>query len=406
MAGPSPPGLALASTFATAASRYWLGVFPRIGGESKIWRERAQRIPDARLRELALLTQREERGNLEGAAAFAVLAPRERRAEVLRALLAFQAAYDYLDTLAEQPAGDPVANGRQLHLALLAALEPGGGHADYYALDGNGDDGGYLRALVECCRDACATLPSFPAVAEPARRAAARMVTYQALTHGNSNDFQGKLAGWATELTPAGTGLRWWEAAAASASSLSVLALIAAAAEPGLTSGETAAIEHAYFPWIGALHVLLDSLADRDADVASGHHRLIDHYDSREQARRRLGEIAARASASSETAPHGREHHVILAAMASFYLSAPSIASPDQTPIARAVLGGIGPLGQPAMAVLRSRRAIARATLGPAEEAAVPAPRRQSSRLPLLESQVFNFPLAGTRWRRDDAVSS
>ncbi|HYM67597.1 MAG TPA: DUF2600 family protein, partial [Patescibacteria group bacterium] len=112
----------MASAFAGAAGRYWLGVFPHISRELRHWRERAGEIPDPVLRRLALLTQRSERGNLEGAAAFAVLVPRAHRARVVRAVVAFQATYDYVDTLAEQPSADPVANGRQLHLALLTAL--------------------------------------------------------------------------------------------------------------------------------------------------------------------------------------------------------------------------------------------------------------------------------------------
>ena len=124
--------LALASAFAGTASRYWLGVFPLVGRELRHWHERARQIPDPVLRRLALLTQRVERGNLEGAAAYAVLVPRAYRARVVRAVVAFQTTYDYVDTLAEQPSADPVANGRQLHLALLSALDPDGDHPDYY----------------------------------------------------------------------------------------------------------------------------------------------------------------------------------------------------------------------------------------------------------------------------------
>jgi tetraprenyl-beta-curcumene synthase len=115
---------ALASAFAGAASRYWFGVFPLLGRELRHWREQAQAIPDPALRRLALITQTSERGNYEGAAAYAVLVPRAYRARVVRALVAFQTTYDFVDTLSEQPSHDPVANGRQLHLALLRALDP------------------------------------------------------------------------------------------------------------------------------------------------------------------------------------------------------------------------------------------------------------------------------------------
>jgi len=105
------------------------------------WRVHAGQVPDPVLRELALQALR-KRGNMLGAALFAVLAPRGRRSEVVRALVAFQSAYNYLDTLAEQPSADPVGNGRRLHSALLLALEPGAGRRDYYAGYPRCDDGG------------------------------------------------------------------------------------------------------------------------------------------------------------------------------------------------------------------------------------------------------------------------
>jgi tetraprenyl-beta-curcumene synthase len=258
------------------------------------------------LRRHALLTQKSERGNLEGAAAFAVLAPRAHRACVLRAVVAFQATYDYIDTLAEQPCADPVANGRQLHLALVAALEPEGEHADYYEHSAGAADDGYMRKLVDRCRFALRALPSYALVADSALRCARRMVAYQALNHAESSETRGALAGWASTLTPTGTGLRWWETAAAAASSLSVFALIAAAAQPILESGQAAATESAYFPWIGALHILLDSLIDRGEDATTGQHCLVDHYVSAEEAAVRMSVIATRATRATELLPERR----------------------------------------------------------------------------------------------------
>lgn len=350
--------LALASAFAGAASRYWIGVFPLLGRELRHWRERACEIPDPVLRRLALLTQTSERGNLEGAAAFAVLAPRAHRPQVLRAVVAFQAIYDYIDTLAEQPSADPVANGRQLHLALLCALEPEGEHADYYEHSGGEGDDGYMHELIDRCRFALQALPSYSSVAESALRCTTRMVAYQSLNHDTSADTRGALAGWAANLTPPDTGLHWWETAAAAASSLSVFALIAAAAQPILESGQAAATESAYFPWIGALHILLDSLIDRSEDVAAGHHCLVDHYASDVEAAIRLGAITARATRATELLPQSAEHATILAAMTSFYLSSPTASAPGAASAARQVRRSMGAQAAPTMAVLRARRAM------------------------------------------------
>jgi tetraprenyl-beta-curcumene synthase len=308
---------------------------------------------------LALITQESERGNLEGAAAFAVLVPRTHRARVMRAVVAFQAAYDYVDTLAEQPSADPVANGRQLHLALLTALNPDAAHPDYYEHSTGARDNGYMKNLIDTCRFAFGALPSHDSVAERTLRCAGRMLAYQSLNHGGPADTRAALAQWAAALTPPDSGLHWWETAAGAASSLSVFALIAAAAQPTLQTAEAAATESAYFPWIGALHVLLDSLVDRGEDISAGHHSLVENYPSAGETARRLSAIAAKAMHTTELLPNGIGHATILAAMTSFYLSAPAASTPGAAPAAQSLLESMGTLAKPTMAVLRTRRAAA-----------------------------------------------
>jgi tetraprenyl-beta-curcumene synthase len=369
----------LAEAFAGAAGRYWLGVFPHIHREVRHWRRRASEIPDPALRRLALITQRSERGNLEGAAAFAILVPRTHRARVVRAVVAFQATYDYVDTLAEQPNTDPVANGHHLHMALVTALSPGSDHADYYAHHGGGRDDGYIRSLIDACRGALRTLPSYTSIAEPALRAARRMAAYQSFNHAVPVGPRDALAQWAYGLTPPGTGLRWWETAAAAASSLSVFALIAAAAQPGLSSEETVAMQDAYFPWVGALHVLLDSLIDRVEDLDSGHHSLVAHYGSCEEAASRLQTLASRSVQAIETLPGGPQHAVILAAMTSFYLSAPRASTPAAGLAARQIGETMGALTTPTMVVFGARRAAGRLRSATTWTPAVASRRRQQA---------------------------
>jgi tetraprenyl-beta-curcumene synthase len=175
--------LAAAREFTLAALRYWLAVFPRVCRERARRRRLVAGIADQALQRLALEALG-KRGNLEGAAAFAAFVPRGDRGAAVRALVAFQAAYDYADTLAEQPGPDPVGNGRQLHTALLVALDPGAAHRDYYEHCPRCGDGGYLEELVDSCRAALCALPSYASVAEPARRAAARIVAFQSLSLG------------------------------------------------------------------------------------------------------------------------------------------------------------------------------------------------------------------------------
>jgi len=353
--------VALATSFAGAARRYWLGVFPRVCIERRRRRARVFEIPDPLLRRTALDAQRKW-GNVEGAAAFAAFVPPRHRAAAARAMACYQAAYNYLDMLGEQPSADPTANGRRLHSALLVALDPNPGapHLDYYEHHLQREDGGYLTDILDACRAALATLPSYPAVAPAARSAAERIVAFQSCNTGERQGDLQALERWARTETPPGDDLRWWEIAAAGGSSLGIYALFALAAEPHLVDSPTSpemveAVQDAYFPWIGALHSLLDNLVDAAEDRATGQHSLIGGYASPQEAAARMGWLAERSLRAARALPDARAHTLVLAAMVSFYLSTPEAATPEALPVARAVLDALDGPADLAMLVFRAR---------------------------------------------------
>jgi tetraprenyl-beta-curcumene synthase len=343
------------AAFVDAALRYWLTVFPRVDRGVRRWRDRAGMIPDPTLRATAFESLRKW-GNIEGAAAFAAFARRGDRAAVVRALVAFQAIYNYADLLSEQPNGEAIANGRRLHEAMLAALDPGAPRLDYYAHHPQHDDGGYLQALVDTCRTALAGLPSYAAVASSALIAAERIVTFQSLNVGRTQGDHDALARWARKQTPPGMDLRWWETAAAAGSSLGVHVLIAAAADPQLCQAEIAALDDAYFPTIGALHSLLDNIVDRQEDARTDQRSLVGYYASRSEAAARVGVLAVRAVARAQALPRGERHAIILAAMVGNYLSSPEASTLDVRAVSASVLDAIGVLAAPTMLVFRLRR--------------------------------------------------
>src|ERR1700727_3816235 len=63
--------LQAASAFAAMALRYWPTIYPSVARELSCWRERAAQIADPLLRGIAEAAL-EKRGNMEGAALFAV----------------------------------------------------------------------------------------------------------------------------------------------------------------------------------------------------------------------------------------------------------------------------------------------------------------------------------------------
>ncbi len=375
---------ALAGTFTRAAFNYWTGVFPRVCLHIARWQRLAQRIPDPELRRLALAALA-KRGNIEGAAAFAAFAPRAQRARVTMAVSAFQAAYNLLDILGEQPSPDPVRDGQRLHEALVYALSPSGSGGssgkraglnvdgdqperrqamsgdplaaslDWYEHHPQRNDGGYLSQLLEQCRTAFAGLPSHELVACAARAGARRIVAFQSLNLSESQGDHAGLERWAQEATPPGTGLQWWETASAAGSSLGVFALIAAAGERRLDAHETLAIDRAYFPWIGGLHSLMDNLIDKHEDEAAGHRSLVEYYGP-QRAAQRMSWLAVQAQRAAQELPHGRRHTVILAAMIANYLVTPEAQSAQLRPVSDAVLATTGPLAKPTLFVFKLRR--------------------------------------------------
>jgi tetraprenyl-beta-curcumene synthase len=343
----------LAGAFASAAGRYWLTVLPVARRELRQLRRRASEIPDLRLRRLALEVYESDWASLEGVAAFAAFARPNRRATIVRLLVRLQSIYQYTDTLMEQSSGDPGANARQLHTAILIALHPGRPHVDYYRYDGHADDGGYLVWSVDRCRALLPELPSYPVVAEAVLEQARGIVFYQSDVNLAGRQDHPVLARWAELQAPSGPGW-WWETAAASGSSLAMLALLSAAADPNLTKRHAQAVKALYWPWMGALHTLLDSLIDRAEDAATGQQSLLDNYASPREMTERMEYLALEAVRRAKAV--GVEHRLILAGMTSLYLSDPNAWAPYARATTERVLAALGGLARPAMLVLRARR--------------------------------------------------
>lgn len=348
------------ATAAASLARYWLGILPLVRRELRHWGRRARAIPDPALRASAVETLRQERLNAEAAAVFATLVPRAGWPLLVPLLVAFQVMYDYLDTIGEEPVADPLRNGRQLHRALAAALDPSHPPTDYYAHHPHSDDGGYLDALVARCRAALPALPSAPAVLPLARRAADRCSEGQSYTHAAMRAGQEpSLARWALAQDRA-AGYLWWELAAGAISSVGVYALLAAAADPHTTAQEAAGVDAAYFPPICALSTLLDSFVDREPDALTDNHSAYGHYPNPEIAAERLALIASEAWIAAHELRHGARHAAIVAGIVGYYLSAAGSTSPDDEIAARAVTARLGFALTGIMATMRLRRRIRR----------------------------------------------
>jgi tetraprenyl-beta-curcumene synthase len=351
--------VSLLGTFSLAALRYWLTVFPRVALQLRGLRRRAGELSDPVALEALL-----KRSNIEGAAAFAAFVPWRRRGAVVRALVSFQAIYNYADVIAERPSPDPIEAARQAHLALPAVLAGPPGRVGR-------DDGcaAFVAELIAAGRGALSQLPSYDLVAARARHAAERIVTFQSLSLGSD----GELERWSRAVARdqrGFTGFEWWEIAASAGSSLAVHALIAAAARPDLDEQEAAALEDAYFPAIGALHSLLDSLVDRAEDAATGQLSLIGCYATPDDAADGLERLAKQALHQARSLPPWRANALLTVAMACSYLAEAPRQEPGEA--RERVLTAFGPLARPAMSVFALRRLGAHPRRRPAAEPATP----------------------------------
>lgn len=340
-----------------ALTTYSFTIVPRVRRELRAWEGLARTIPDPILRAHALATLSEKATNAEAAAVFAILAPRARRAEVVALMTSFQALTDYLDTISEQPATDPLGNSLRLHEALSDALRRAPPSTDYYLHHPQHDDGGYVEQLVASCRGRFHALPCAAAVLAVALRAASRCGEGQSYTHDAIHHGSDRLAAWAHGLERP-VGYRWWELVAGASSSVAVHALFAFAAQPHATAEEGELIDAAYFPSIGALTVLLDNLVDRDQDAATGGHNYLTYYASNREAAGRVADITGEAVAHVRGLLHARRHLAIVAGVAGFYLSTPEVRTPYADPITAAILGRVGGTVRPILALMRLKQRV------------------------------------------------
>jgi tetraprenyl-beta-curcumene synthase len=345
---------------ARASARELIWGLRLVSKEVEGWRARAAQIPDPELRADALGAIRQKRGNINGAGLFWTL-PDRRNRDLLAALVAYEILADFLDCVSERSAEEGLANGHQLHLALVEALEPGTEISDYYRHHHTGEDGGYVRALVESCRAHCAALPGYQEV-RPFLLRAAGLSAVLAINHEPDPALREQaLREWDDVHSveqpgrdPAGRGEQeWYERTAGASAWLTVLAMLALAAEPEHASSGAAQTYAAYLDWIAPAGAMLDSYGDIAEDTEGGEHSYVAHYPSMEVAVERASELVRRSRSEARALGGGARHDVVAACMIAFYLSKDSVRAPEMREGTRKLRRAGGPLVALLVPVLR-----------------------------------------------------
>lgn len=283
-----------------------------------------------------------KRDNAEGASLFSIL-PKHRDSNLLKLLVAYQVMWDFLDSVSERGADAGHANGRQLHKALVEALDPDAPISDYYRYHPWKNDGGFLCALVDTCRRMCISLPSYRVVRHLILGGVERCAI-QSLNHEpDPYKRDTALRQWAEREFAHEHSLAWFEMTAA-ASAFMPHVLLALAAESSCDQHKLIAVSSVYFPWISLVIAMLDSYVDQLEDSVSGSHSYISHYHSERLALKRLVEIIGEAISRVASLPNGRRHKVIAASIIAMYLSKSSASASRFRVQTRMLARASGPL--------------------------------------------------------------
>jgi len=323
--------------------------------EVERWRACAEEIPDATIRADALAALEQKRPNTDGAALFWTVTKR-RCPVLLRLLVAYEIMADFLDSMIEHGAHAGVVNGRQLHLALVEAVDVNRPLSHYFRHHPWQDDGGYLAGLVQACRRCCAMLPSYAGVRPLLVRAAA-LAQVQGLSHELDLALrEAILKEWAEHEVGEDCEIDWYESAGAASAWLSVLALMAVAAEPAPSAEHAIEVYLAYFPWFSLAATLLDSYGDLVEDEANNENSYIGYYGSLDEAVSRIDDVLRRATVEIYLLENGQRHAVILGAMVAMYLSKDSVVTLEMRPLSVRLMRSAGPLAALLVPVLRGWR--------------------------------------------------
>ncbi len=300
--------------------KYLQQVFPLVEAELRHWRQKADQCPSETLKEMALKSIEFKSFHAKGGAIYSLF-PGVQTEKFTGFIVALQTISDYLDNLCDRAGVFDEIAFRQLHLAMLDALDTEQGEQrDYYRYYPYKDDGGYLFFLKDNCQKIIKELlPSYYLVEKEIKKLAALYIDLQSLKHLRDDTREGRLLQWAEdracpELSP-------WEFAAATGSTLGIFMLAALAADPLLTREKVQSIYHAYFPWIGGLHILLDYFIDLEEDELEGDLNFVSYYQDLNQCQERLALFILESKKVARGLTDAGFHLIVLDGLLAMYLS-------------------------------------------------------------------------------------
>ncbi len=328
-----------ASSFSLIA-KFVHKVFPLVNTELSMWQRHAARgCPE--LAEQALASIRDKKFHCQGGSIYS-LYEGVNTPNFVRLVVALQTISDYLDNLCDRAGIADERAFRQLHLAMNDALDPDAAPRNYYQYYPFSDDGGYLKELVHTCQEETAKLPAYAMVKPEVLRLSGLYSELQTYKHLDLTIRESKMLDWIGKHLPDYPDINPWEFAAATGSTLGMFMLCAAAANPGLTTTEAAAVSVAYFPWISGFHILLDYFIDSAEDRENGDLNFVSYYANEQQTLERLSHFSKQAMLQAKNIANPLFGQNVISGLLALYLSDPKANNPREKAVKDALLKSAG----------------------------------------------------------------
>jgi tetraprenyl-beta-curcumene synthase len=317
----------MAETLRDAAKLLYLSfreVLPRSRRCLEEYREWARQIPNEELRKQALASMGSKQFHADGGSVYVLLAP-EWMDPMARLIVAYQTISDYLDNLCDRSKSlDPV-DFLHLHTAMTDALNPQADpwSREYYRYREDQDDAGYLCRLVTECQQIVRSFPSYHLVQDDITKWMQLYSELQTHKHVKLEEREERLLHWWQTHQSLAPDLYWWEFAAATGSTLGVFVLCALATRPDLTARKVEQIASCYFPWMSAIHILLDYLIDQEEDVLGGDLNFVTYYSDEQHLVERMEWIIDQTRSHLSRLPDPSFHLLVVQGLLGLYLSDP-----------------------------------------------------------------------------------
>lgn len=301
-------------------------ILPEVAKQLAFWESVALSMPDQDLQKIALDSLKTRRFHSQGGALLAGSNLAQKSA-LIALLVAFQTLSDYLDNLCDRRNATP-ENCLQLHRSMQDVLLPVGQFSDdYYALQERKQDGGYLNALVCFCQKIIAQFPKNAKVLQLIADNLEIFVNYQAIKQYPKEEIDTKIKHWSQPYLAKYPDLNYYEFFSGGGSTLSFHALFTLLSDPSCDDNEVDRIAGAYFPYINAMHVLMDYFIDQEEDASHDEFNAIAYFKNEDVFWQRLLYIAERAQTFIMQSVNQRFHQIIIEGTFYFYLSDPKIAN-------------------------------------------------------------------------------